>query len=46
MINLFYEESYWGGAKTMSGPAKVIQNLKESLDQEKIPYAIDRKSVV
>ena len=43
MINLFYEESYWGSAKTMSGPAKVIHNLRESLEQEKIPYAINEE---
>ena len=32
MINLFYEESYWGSAQTLSGPKKVIDNLKASLE--------------
>ena len=43
MINLFYEESYWGSAQTLSGPKKVIDNLKASLDQENIPYAINEE---
>ena len=43
MINLFYEEAYWGSAQTLSGPKKVINNLKASLDQEKIPYAINEE---
>ena len=43
MINLFYEESYWGGAQTLSGPKKVVDNLKASLEQEKIPYAINEE---
>ena len=24
MINLFYEEDYWRGARTLNGPKKVI----------------------
>ena len=28
MINLFYEEDYWRGARTLNGPKKVIDNLK------------------
>ena len=43
MINLYYEEAYWGSAQTLSGPKKVINNLKASLDQEKIPYAINEE---
>ena len=43
MINLFYEESYWGSAQTLSGPKKVIDNLKASLEQENIPYAINEE---
>ena len=43
MINLFYEEAYWGSAQTLSGPKKVIDNLKASLDQENIPYAINEE---
>ena len=36
MINLWYEESYWGGR--LSGPQRVVQNTIESLTQECIPY--------
>ena len=43
MINLFYEEAYWGSAKTLSGPKKVIDNLKASLEQENVPYAINEE---
>ena len=43
MINLFYEEAYWGSAKTLSGPKKVIDNLKASLEQENIPYVINEE---
>ena len=43
MINLFYEEDYWRGARTLNGPKKVIDNLKASLEQEKIPYAINEE---
>ena len=43
MLNLFYEESYWGGASRMNGPQKVVVNLLKSLDQEKIPYAINEE---
>ncbi len=43
MINLFYEESYWGSAQTLSGPKKVIDNLKASLEQENVPYAINEE---
>ena len=43
MINLFYEEDYWRCARTINGPKKVIDNLKASLEQEKIPYAINEE---
>ena len=43
MLNLFYSESYWGGSSRMSGPQKVVNNLRESLDQEGIPYAINEE---
>ena len=43
MLNLFYSESYWGGASRMNGPQKVVCNLLESLDQENIPYAINEE---
>ena len=43
MINLFYEESYWGSAQTLSGPKKVIDNLKASLEQENVPYTINEE---
>lgn len=39
MINLFYEEAYWGHTNNMNGPKKVVNNLLASLDQEGIPYA-------
>jgi|TARA_B100001094_G_scaffold327599_1_gene386188 glycosyltransferase involved in cell wall biosynthesis len=41
MINLFYEEAYWGHASRMNGPKKVVHNLVESLEQEGIPYAVN-----
>ena len=42
MINLWYEESYWNymGGK-LSGPEKVVRNLKESLIQENIDFSIN-----
>ena len=43
MLNLFYSESYWGGASRMNGPQKLVYNLLESLDQENIPYAINEE---
>lgn len=43
MLNLFYEQSYWGGASRMNGPQKVVVNLLKSLEQEKIPYAINEE---
>lgn len=43
MLNLFYSESYWGGASRMNGPQKLVYNLLESLDQENIPYAINQE---
>jgi len=43
MLNLFYEESYWGGASRMNGPQKVVKNLIASLEQENIPYAINEE---
>tara|TARA_B100000927_G_scaffold291156_1_gene292146 strand:- start:1234 stop:2097 length:864 start_codon:yes stop_codon:yes gene_type:complete len=41
MINLFYEPSYWGHSSGMNGPKKVVENLRASLDQENIPYAVN-----
>ena len=41
MINLFYEESYWGHTSNMNGPKKVVTNLLASLEQEGIPYAVN-----
>ena len=41
MINLFYEESYWGHTNNMNGPKKVVTNLLASLEQEGIPYAVN-----
>ena len=43
MINLFYSEDYWGHSARMSGPKKVIHNLRESLEQEDISYAINEE---
>ena len=39
MINLWYEDSYWGGRT--SGPQKVVQNTIEALTQEKISFSIN-----
>lgn len=39
MINLWYEDSHLGA--NMSGPKKVIENLKKSLLKENIDYAIN-----
>ena len=41
MINLFYEEAYWGHASRMNGPKKVVHNLIASLEQEGVPYAVN-----
>jgi hypothetical protein len=41
MINLFYEPSYWGHSSGMNGPRKVVENLRASLEQEGIPYAVN-----
>ena len=43
MINLFYEEGYWGHSKTLNGPKKVVYNLIEALEQEGVPYAINEE---
>ena len=43
MINLFYEESYWGHTSKMNGPKKVVYNLIASLEQEGIPYAVNEE---
>ena len=43
MLNLFYSESYWGHTDKMNGPKKVVYNLLESLDQQKIPYTINEE---
>lgn len=39
MINLWYEDGHYGSL--MSGPQKVLINLKESLEHCNIPYAIN-----
>lgn len=39
MINLWYEDSHYGS--TMSGPQKVLINLKESLEKCNVPYVIN-----
>jgi hypothetical protein len=39
MINLWYEDGHYSGR--MSGPEKVILNLKASLDLQLIPYAVN-----
>ena len=41
MINLFYEEAYWGHSSRMNGPKKVVHNLIASLKQEGVPYAVN-----
>lgn len=41
MINLYYEESYWGGK--MNGPHKVVYNLIKSLEQDNIQFAINEE---
>ena len=42
MINLWYEESYWGHAGgRVSGPEKVVKNTIDALEQEGIEYAIN-----
>jgi len=41
MINLYYEESYWGGK--MNGPHKVVNNLIKSLNQENILFALNEE---
>ena len=42
MINLWYEESYWGHAGgRVSGPEKVVKNTIDALEQEGIDYAIN-----
>jgi len=43
MINVFFESAYWGGTNRMTGPRAVIRNLFESLEQEKVPYAINEE---
>lgn len=39
MINLWYNESIKTGP--VRGPRKVLENIHESLDQEKIPYTVN-----
>ena len=39
MINLWYEDSYWGNRT--SGPQKVVQNTIEALTQEEIPFSVN-----
>ena len=39
MINLWYEESYWGSGR--SGPQRVVTNTVEALKQEHIPYSVN-----
>lgn len=41
MINLFYEEAYWGHSSRMNGPKKVVHNLIASLEQEGVSYAVN-----
>lgn len=41
MINLYYEESYWGGK--MNGPHKVVHNLIKSLEQENVPFSVNEE---
>jgi hypothetical protein len=41
MINLYYDESYWGGK--MNGPHKVVSNLIKSLQQEDIKFSINEE---
>jgi len=42
MINLWFEESYWTYRNgIVSGPEKVVRNFIKSLEQEKVPYAIN-----
>ena len=43
MINLFYEESYWMGTNRMTGPRAVVRNLLASLEDQKIPYAVNQE---
>lgn len=43
MINLFYSELYWQGARTMNGPKKVVHNLLESLREENIDYVVNQE---
>ena len=42
MINLFYSESYFNYTNKMCGPKKVVYNLIESLEQENIPYSVNK----
>ena len=41
MINLYYDESYWGGK--MNGPHKVVFNLIKSLQQEGVQFSINEE---
>jgi len=43
MINVYYCESYWNYSPTVTGPQKVIENLLESLKQEKIDFSINEE---
>ena len=41
MINLWYEDSHFQG--TLTGPQKVLRNLKDSLNLMNVPYAINEE---
>jgi len=43
MINLWFEESYWSYRNgVVSGPEKVVRNFIKSLEQENVPYSINK----
>ena len=39
MINLYFEESFWGNG--LNGPYKVVNNLIKSLHQENIQFSVN-----
>ena len=42
MINLWYEESYWGYKNgVLSGPEEVVKNTISALKKENIKYSIN-----
>jgi hypothetical protein len=44
MINLWYENSYWSHTNgRLSGPEKVVKNTIDSLQQEKVDYAMNEE---